>query len=133
MSGPDGRAFDHEPTIIYTPDLDGDPDPGEVVWTWVPYEEDPNQGKDRPVLVIGWDGDQMAAVALSSKDHTDHPENVLLGEGGWDREHRPSYVKLDRILRVDPKEVRREGAILDRNRFDQVVARLRELHGWAPS
>ena len=33
--------------------LDGEPDPGEVVWAWVPYEDDPAQGKDRPVLVVG--------------------------------------------------------------------------------
>ena len=24
----------------YTPVMDGDADPGEVVWTWVPYQED---------------------------------------------------------------------------------------------
>ncbi|GHI41072.1 hypothetical protein Sviol_54800 [Streptomyces violascens] len=23
----------------YAPDRDGDPDPGEIVWTWVPFEE----------------------------------------------------------------------------------------------
>ena len=38
-------------TVHYAPDLDGDADPGEVVWAWVPYEEDPTQVKDRPVLV----------------------------------------------------------------------------------
>ena len=31
-------------TIEYSPDLDGLADPGEVVWSWVPYEEDPHQG-----------------------------------------------------------------------------------------
>ena len=34
----------------YAPEMDGEPDPGEVVWAWVPYEDDPAQGKDRP----GW-------------------------------------------------------------------------------
>ncbi len=38
--------------ISYAPDLDGAADPGEVVWTWVPFEEDAAQGKDRPVLVV---------------------------------------------------------------------------------
>ena len=37
----------------YEPEADGQPDPGEVVWGWVPFEEDPSQGKDRPVLLIG--------------------------------------------------------------------------------
>src|SRR5688572_16152998 len=29
--------------LAYAPDLDGDADPGEIVWTWVPYEDDPAQ------------------------------------------------------------------------------------------
>lgn len=122
-----------EPTISYSPDLDGDPDPGEVVWTWVAYEDDPSQGKDRPVLVIGWNGPKLAALALSSKDHSDRDDCILLGSGEWDRDRRPSYVKLDRILSVLPSEVRREGAILDRRRFDQVVEAVTQLHGWTPN
>lgn len=42
--------------LVYAPDLDGRADPpGEVVWTWVVYEDDPTKGKDRPVLVVGRD------------------------------------------------------------------------------
>ena len=40
----------------YAPEHDGHPDPGEVVWTWVPFEEDATRGKDRPVVVLGWAG-----------------------------------------------------------------------------
>ena len=36
----------------YAPRRNGRPDPGEVCWGWVPYEEDASQGKDRPILVI---------------------------------------------------------------------------------
>ncbi len=41
--------------VVYAPDLDGRADPGEIVWTWVVYEDDPTRGKDRPVLVVGRD------------------------------------------------------------------------------
>ena len=41
--------------VAYAPDLDGQADPGEIVWTWVVYEDDPSKGKDRPVLVVGRD------------------------------------------------------------------------------
>src|ERR1700761_1921415 len=34
--------------LVYAPDLDGRADPGEIVWTWVIYEDDPSRGKDRP-------------------------------------------------------------------------------------
>ena len=43
----------------YSPSLDGDADPGEIVWTWVPFEEDHSQGKDRPVLLVGRDGEYL--------------------------------------------------------------------------
>jgi hypothetical protein len=111
----------------YTPCLDGDPDPGEVVWTWVPYEEDPTQGKDRPVMIIGRHGALLVGVALTSKRHPEHPQ-VPVGTGPWDREGRPSYAKVDRVLDVVPDQVRREGAIITRNRYDDVVDAVRRLH-----
>ncbi len=121
---------DIKPSITYAPHPDGDADPGEVVWTWVPYEDDPARGKDRPVLVIGWDHDRLVAIQFTSKDHTDHPDNFEVGTGPWDRSGRPSYVKLDRLLLVDPTAVRREGGALDKPRFDAVVRRLTDVHHW---
>jgi len=105
----------------YSPDLDGDPDPGEVVWTWVPYEEDASQGKDRPVVLIGRRGSTLIGVPLTSKPHDNEPQ-VPVGTGSWDREGRPSYAKLERLLEIDPGKVRREGAILSRAHFDDVIA-----------
>ncbi len=48
--------------LVYSPNLDGRADPGEIVWTWVTYEEDPTRGKDRPVLVVGRDHAHAARV-----------------------------------------------------------------------
>jgi PemK-like, MazF-like toxin of type II toxin-antitoxin system len=109
------------PLIEYAPARDGDADPGEVVWTWVPYEDDPRQGKDRPVLVIGRLGADVAALALTSKAHDDR-HHVPIGTGRWDADGRPSWVKLDRLLQLDPDTIRREGAVIERTRFDAVVA-----------
>jgi hypothetical protein len=110
--------------VEYSPCLDGDPDPGEVVWTWVPYEDDPSQGKDRPVVIIGRRADALAGVALTSKQH-DNELQVEVGTGPWDREGRTSYAKVERVLDVDPQQVRREGAVLSRPAFDAVVAGVR--------
>jgi hypothetical protein len=124
--------------VVYAPDRDGDPDPGEVVWAWVPYEDDAGQGKDRPLLVVGYDGGgggRLLAVPLSSKDHArkrDADEWVSVGSGGWDDDLRESFANADRVLRYDPRDVRREGAALPRARFDAVVAKAREL-GRLPS
>ena len=101
--------------------MDGDADPGEVVWAWVPFQEDPSQGKDRPVVVIGRRQDALVGVPLTSKPD-DREAQVLVGTGSWDRERRPSYARIWRMLDLDPRRVRREGAALLRDRFDQVVA-----------
>ena len=110
--------------FTYEPCLDGDPDPGEVVWAWVSYAEDPTMGKDRPVVIVGRAGTFLAALALTTKGH-DHPDNVLVGKGPWDPGNRDSWAKLDRIVRIDPATMRREGAILDKARFDALIAKLR--------
>lgn len=116
-------------TIVYSPMLDGDPDPGEVVWTWVQFEDDPTQGKDRPVVIIGRAGSDLAAVQLTTKPHPERRDEVPVGVGSWDSSGRASYAKLERILTVHPGAVRREGAILERHRFDDVVTALRKFHG----
>ena len=109
------------PRIVYAPSPDRDADPGEIVWTWVPYEDDPRAGKDRPVLVIGRLGHDVAALALTSKRHDDR-HHVAIGRGPWDAGGRPSWVKLDRLLQLDPTALRREGAVVPKPTFDQVVA-----------
>ena len=118
--------------LAYAPQLDGHPDPGEVVWTWVKYEDDPHQGKDRPVLVVGREGNLLLGLMLSSRGERDgQPSWLPLGGGAWDREDRPSWVRLDRVLEVAEDGIRREGAVLDRNRFDTVAQALRQGYGWA--
>lgn len=118
--------------LEYAPQPDGQADPGEVVWTWVEYEEDASRGKDRPVLVVGREGRELLGLMLSSQSERDGQRGWLaLGEGAWDAEQRPSWVRLDRVLRVDEDGIRREGAVLDRRRFDRVAAALRRDHGWA--
>jgi hypothetical protein len=124
--------------LEYAPRDDGRPDPGEVVWAWVPFEEDHSRGKDRPVLVIARDRGQLLGLMLTSKDHDrDHEQEARhgrywfdVGSGAWDRQGRPSEVRLDRVLRLDPAGVRREGAVLDRDRYDQVAAEVRRVRRW---
>jgi flagellar motor switch protein FliN len=87
--------------ISYAPDLDGQADPGEIVWTWVAFEEDPSRGKDRPVLVVGRDSTTLLGLMLSSQErHGTDRAWVAIGSGSWDYEGRVSWVRLDRVLDV---------------------------------
>ncbi|MGC4174954.1 type II toxin-antitoxin system PemK/MazF family toxin [Demequina sp.] len=119
---------------VYSPNPNGRPDPGEIVWTWVPFEEDHSQGKDRPVLLIGRDGTWLLGLALTSKDHDNDRHNrgqwVDIGTGAWDRQRRPSEVRLDRIVRVDERAIRREGAVLPQETYNHVARSLSALHHW---
>ncbi len=118
--------------MSYSPSTDGDPDPGEIVWTWVPFEENDGRGKDRPVLVVAAEsGGTVLAVQLTSKPHNRDAEFVPVGSGAWDGEHRPSWVRIDRVLRVHAQGMRREAAALDRPRYDTVAAALRARYGWS--
>ena len=118
----------------YTPVMDGDADPGEVVWTWVPYQEDSSVGKDRPAVVIGAQGEGVYLLQLTSKDHTrDAAQEAAagrywldIGAGDWDSKGRPSEVRLDRALWVKATDVRREGAILPKKTWQRIVDALEE-------
>ena len=105
----------------YSPSLDGDADPGEIVWTWVPFEEDHSQGKDRPVLLVGRDGEYLLALMMTNKDHNNRehadPNYLDIGSGPWDPQGRASEVKLNRVIRVRPDAMRREGAIMPEDTF----------------
>ncbi|MFC4562487.1 type II toxin-antitoxin system PemK/MazF family toxin [Nocardiopsis mangrovi] len=126
---PTGR---HATRLVYAPDRDGRADAGEVVWTWVPFEEDPAQGKDRPLLVVGAARGMLHALMLSSREPDDREEHdwIELGSGPWDSSGRNSYLALDRLFELDENDIRREGAVLDLERFQAVAAILRERYGW---
>lgn len=115
----------------YAPAADGAPDPGEIVWTWVPYVENDGRGKDRPVLIIArLDADATAGCYLSTKEHHGF---VSVGSGPWDSRGRESFLAPDRVLRVTTAGMRREGNVLPRERFERAADTVSRTHdlGWA--
>lgn len=125
------------PEFSYQPVADNDADPGEVVWTWISYEEDPTQGKDRPVVVLARNGSDVVVAQLTSKNHDIDREQeahwgrywLAIGSGEWDPQGRVSSVRLDRLLLVSQRDVRREGATLDRATYNKVVTAIAKHWG----
>lgn len=122
--------------LVYAPDLDGRADPGEIVWAWVTHEDDPTRGNDRPVLVVGRDRRTLLGLMLSSQArYAGDRDWVGIGSGSWDDptdiRDKPSWVRLDRVLDVPEEGIRREGAVLDRESFEVVAARLRADYCWS--
>lgn len=95
------------------------------------YEDDPTQGQDRPVLVVGRERNVLLALMLSSQEqYSADPDWVAIGTGDWDFEGQQGWVRLDRVLDVPEESIRRQGAILQRDVFDVVAARLRAEYSW---
>lgn len=124
------------PDFDYRPDSDKAPDPGEVVWTWVPYEENDGRGKDRPVLVLAEEGNCVIFGQMTSKDHDRDASQearwgrywIDLGSGNWDSKGRPSELRLDRLLIVHEDQVRRQGGHVEPEVFAEVLRALKALH-----
>lgn len=118
--------------LVYAPDLAGRADPGEVVWAWVPHDDDPGRGRDRAVLVVGRDRDTLLALLLAAPDdRVVEPDWVGIGAGDWADPGRPAWVRLDRVFNVPEEGIRRQGAVLDRAAFDVVATRLRLDYSWS--
>jgi hypothetical protein len=119
-------------TIAYAPDRDGAPDAGEIVWTWVPYEENDGRGKDRPVLVIArQNADRVYAVRLTSSSHEGERDFIGVGAGDWDAQGRPSWVDVGQLYSLHERGLRREASALDRSAFAKVAKELSHRYGWS--
>lgn len=117
--------------LTYAPAHDGEPDPGEIVWTWVPYEERDGRGKDRPVVIVAASGGgDFLAVQLTSKAHDGDRDFLSLGTGPWDASGRPSWARVDRLFRVRTGGMRREAASLDAARYALLTRALGDRYGW---
>lgn len=117
--------------MTYNPAVDGRPVPGEIVWTWVAFDQDSRRGKDRPVLVLAVDGARITALPMRTKNEDRDGKRdrravwMDLGVGAWDRQERASEIQLNRRLTVSIYDVRRNGAELDPELFDDVLAAAR--------
>lgn len=118
-------------TIYYAPDMDGQAEPGEVVWLMIQPDGSQEPAFERPLLVVGHNRQNILALQISSNPaHQNEDQWLDIGSGAWDEESNQSWVRLDKIAEVGEDAIRRQGAVLPRRRFDRVAARMRNEHGW---
>lgn len=131
-SGITSSDYTGRPEMVYERRGPGGYRAGEVVWTWVAYEEDSSQGKDRPVLLIGADEGWLLGLPATSQDHDRDAQQerqagrywVDIGTGEWDARRRASEVRTDRIVRIDPNTVRRTAGRVDARIFSRVASQV---------
>lgn len=113
--------------VVYSPNLVGRADPGEIVWTWT-LVADPD-GQDLPVLVVGREDTTLFSLMVSvDPARAGDPDWLYIGS--WDGGEQPGWVRMDNILDVPEESIRREGAVVDRSAFDQVARHLCTHYGW---
>jgi hypothetical protein len=74
-------------------------------------------------LVLGVDGARLTVLPMRTRTGQQRRNQTWmdLGSGSWDRSGRSSEVQLDRVLTVSIYDVRRRGAFLDEDLFDDVL------------
>lgn len=119
-------------SIFYAPNMDGQVDPGEVVWFWVPDERSETKLTERALVVIGRHGDLVLGLITSPNPvHAMSEKWIDIGSGPWDDAGRKCWLRLDKIIKVPETAIRRQGAVIPLRRFNRVANRLREDYNWA--
>lgn len=130
-------AINVEPTdqmvrsIFYAPDMDGQADPGEVVWIWAPSDGPDKPLRERALLVVGRTRHTILGLLISPNPEHDGEDGWMdIGAGEWDASGRQCWLRIDRVVEVSELGIRRQGAIFPRRRFDRVANKLRNRFAW---
>ncbi|WP_338676986.1 type II toxin-antitoxin system PemK/MazF family toxin [Streptomyces sp. SCSIO 30461] len=96
------------------------PQPGEIWWADVPYEDGPGS-KDRPCLVLRVHGGAARVAKITSKYHDARPGVIPLPPGAvGDAQGRPSFLETDEVRDVCVRDFRRRVGVMDPLLWDQV-------------
>lgn len=118
-------------SLYYAPDMDGQADPGEVVWIMVNTNGPDKPPMERAIVVVGRAAHKILGLLISPDDaHKDEQNWLDIGAGAWDESSRQCWVRLDKVLEIPELHIRRQGAIIPKHRFDRIANRLRKEYGW---
>ncbi|AIK85769.1 hypothetical protein CGLAR1_11065 [Corynebacterium glutamicum] len=117
--------------IFYAPDMDGQTDPGEVVWIWAPADGPQQPPRKRAIVVVGRNRNAILGLLIScNPEHRTDEDWIDIGSGSWDPRGRQSWVRLDRVLEVPELGIRRQGTVVPPGRFERIANRLRNDFNW---
>ncbi len=115
-------------SIFYAPDMDGQAEPGEVVWFNVPT----TPLKERSMLVVGRDRHDVLGLLISAnEDHAGEDDWLPIGSGEWKPTGEPCWVRTDKTLFIPETDLRRRGALFPARRFAHIAEHLRKRFDWA--
>ncbi|WP_312979812.1 type II toxin-antitoxin system PemK/MazF family toxin [Corynebacterium sp.] len=122
---------DHARPVIYAPDMDGQADPGEVVW----YHVLPNRESTpelRACVVVGRNRHTLLGMLISSNpEHAEDDNWVAIGAGLWDPRGNECWARADRIIEIPEASIQRRGVSMPERRYDRLANALRRNYGWS--
>ncbi|MET8247264.1 type II toxin-antitoxin system PemK/MazF family toxin [Streptomyces sp. NPDC005202] len=96
------------------------PQPAEIWWASVPYEEGPGS-KDRPCLVLSVRGKRARIAKITSKYRDERAGVIPLPPGSvGDAQGRTSFLETDEVREVSVWDFRRRVGVVDPVLWDQV-------------
>ncbi|WKD57220.1 hypothetical protein CAPI_03290 [Corynebacterium capitovis DSM 44611] len=114
-------------SIYYAPDMDGQAEPGEVVWVTVPT----NPPQERSLVVVGREHRDVLGLLISpEEDHPTREHWLGIGSGEWEYNGNPCWVRLDKTVMVPESELHRRGTYIPPRRFERIANRLRDHFDW---
>lgn len=118
--------------IIYSHDIDGHAEAGEIVWLWVPVDGPSKPPAERAMLVIGQTRFQeLLGLLISAEgDHGEDHNWLSIGPGQWNETGEQGWVRLDKVIKVPEHDVRRQGILLPERRFDRIARAMGKRFGW---
>ncbi|AZA11920.1 type II toxin-antitoxin system PemK/MazF family toxin [Corynebacterium gerontici] len=125
------HSADRPHSIVYAPDMDGQIDPGEVVWFWAPSDHGDQLLNERSLVVVARSADMISGLLTSPNPDHERDEHWLdIGSGPWDASGRQSWVRIDKLVSVPQSHIRRQGVVMPQQRFERIANRLRQDFGW---
>ncbi|AWT26636.1 hypothetical protein Csp1_18630 [Corynebacterium provencense] len=118
--------------VIYAPDMDGQVDPGEVVWFRVVKGRDA-EPELRACLIVGRNEHHtlLGMLISSNPEHRAESNWVPIGTGLWDPKGNKCWVRVDKIVEIPEARIQRRGVFMPERRYDRIAAELRNRHGWS--
>ena len=116
--------------IFYAPDMDGQAEPGEVVWANLHFVRQVGLER-RAVMVIGRNHHTLLGLLISSDPrHADDGNWFPIGNGPWSDKHDTSWVRMDKTLLIPETFIQRRGVRMPIRRFERLASALRQDYGW---
>ncbi|WP_297007116.1 type II toxin-antitoxin system PemK/MazF family toxin [uncultured Corynebacterium sp.] len=116
--------------VIYAPDMDGQVDPGEVVWYGVVRTRD-DTPELRACLIVGRNEHTLLGLLISSNpEHRTEDNWISIGTGLWDPKGNKCWVRVDRIVEIPEARIQRRGVSMPERRYDRIAGELRSRHSW---